>query len=214
MTHLSIQSAIAPFISIHHNSLDVMQEVDTALYKLDRLPAGRSLLGKLRELATEGRQLKIYASTRYQNLAQPVLTASQISRYVTDTQNSHQMNALAYNLCSSLRRGKANRGEGTSALVYFNPMMSRSPDPWGSPRRDENHFGNHFTLGHVLIHAMRMMKGNYQGGNFQNYSPFRTNQRREEDRAMGLGEFYRKPISENMLRKQEGLELYRESRMN
>ncbi|NIG12922.1 hypothetical protein F3J37_01620 [Pantoea sp. Al-1710] len=214
MSQYSIQSAIAPFISIHHNNLDVMQEVDTALYKLERLPAGRALLGKLRNLSNEGRSLKIYASTRYKNIARPILTHSQLNRYVVDATNNHQMQALAYNLCSNMRRGKVNRGEGTSAVVYFNPMMSRSPDPWGGAKRDPNHYGNHFTLGHVLIHAMRMMKGNYQGGNMENYSGFRSHQRREEERALGIGEFYRKEISENKMRLQEGLEDYREPRMN
>jgi len=202
----SIQSAIAPFINIHHNNLDVMQEVDTALLKLERLPAGHALLGKLRQLSTNGKSLKIYASTQFKNITQPALTSAQIATYNLNANNNHQMRSLAYTLCTKFQRH--HKGEGTSAIVYFNPATGVQPNKFGEVQQAPNHFGNHFTLGHLLIHAMRMMKGNYQGQDMENYSPNRANQLREENRAMGLGEFFRRPISVNKMREQTGVDQF------
>jgi len=113
------------------------------------------------------------------------------------------MRTLAYTLCSKFQRH--HKGEGTSAIVYFNPMKGVEPNKFGEVQSAPNHFGNHFTLGHLLIHAMRMMKGNYQGQDLEKYNPNRAHQLREENRAMGLGEFYRRPISVNKMREQTGV---------
>jgi len=204
MQLLKMPSDIAPFITLKSNNIDLIGEVETALYKLEKLTTGRNLLNKLKELVGKGKAITIYADTSIKNIATPEMSESQIEKYrLRNTSPDNKLLAMAFELCTKRSRGQ--KKEGVNANVYFNPMQARKIDKYGAPVKSEFHFDNHFTLGHILIHAMRIMKGNYQGGMMDNFNPNNPHQQREELRAFGLGEFYQRPISENKMREESGL---------
>lgn len=210
MEMLKLHSDFYPFINIHSHDIDLIGEVETAIYKLNKLTSGQTLFGTLKRLANEGKRLTIHASRDFKNLAKPELSPLQQHKYRLEKCRPHQLEAMAYELCTKKRSN--HKTEGVNANVFFNPMQAREPDRFGVPQMAQFHFNNHFTLGHVLIHAMRMMKGNYQGGAMELYNKDNPIQQREELRAFGLGEFYRRPVSENKMREESGLLPYMTTR--
>lgn len=203
----SIDSVIKPFIKIHSHDYSFIEKVDTALLKLEKIASGESLLNKIRELTITGKKLHIYSGPLYQNLAIPQMSQSQIESYRLQRVQPHQLRAMAYELAS--KRKKHDKAPGTNVDVFYNPTRAVKPNHLGRPFVTldplDVHVFSHFTLGHVLIHAMRMMKGNYTGGYLEQYDPNQSFQRVEELRAVGIYPFNNKVISENKMREQSGL---------
>ena len=208
MQPIKIHSDVIPFIKLQGHDIDIIGEVETALYKLEQLTTGKTLLNKLKKLTDNGRELTIHASRDFKNIVTPEISPLQIAKYRLNKVSPNQLSAMAYELCT--KKSKGNKHDGVNANVYFNPMVARQVDGFGAPEPapERFHFHNHFTLGHILIHAMRIMKGNYQGGVMDNMNLNNPIQQREELRAYGLAEFYRRPVSENKMREESGYPPY------
>ena len=209
MQPIKMHSDVIPFIKLQGHDIDLIGEVETALYKLEKLASGKTLLDKLKKLTDKGRELTIHASRDFKNTVTPEISPLQVEKYRLKKVSPQQLSAMAYELCT--KKSKGNKQDGVNANVYFNPMIATQTDAHGAPEPAPGPFGfihNHFSLGHVLIHAMRIMKGNYQGGVMDNINPNNPIQQREELRAYGLAEFYLRPVSENKMREESGFPPY------
>jgi len=201
---IQISSCVVPSFTILYKDEDAYLQTESALAKLLANGRGNYLLQQINNLTTNGRSLKIVADKNTNNITTPRLTRFQMATLNINPNDQNMMRTAAHELCK--KPGGHLKNEGTSATVYFNPMKSTFVDHRGTPRRENNTDHNQFDLAHELIHAKRRMKGNYQGGDMRNFDPVdKPLQALEEYRAIGVGPYADRFISENSIRQSSGL---------
>ena len=178
-------SAHFPSVTLESGSQAGIQEAENALNKIASRPSGATLLNKLDTLANKGRvTILVGASgTDMKNIARPVPQAHISTR------------------AKLLRFLGSNRSD---AHVEWNPERALTLDDDGHPTgRERNPDKAYLSLAHELVHAYRIVNGSYTGHDGPGTDPS-TPKGKEELRAVGLGEFAKRPFSENTIRAEQG----------
>lgn len=202
---MKIQSSVTPSIFIEAHERKSIGQAETALQKLASKPRGNSLLAHIERLSTNGRSLRINVTGAHlDSTARPALSVMQaVALGIPDNDLDPENNAKATELASWV---DGRRGVGTSAVIDWNPSQYPEVDAAGKPRVSDNEGLAFISLAHELVHGYRMMKGKYAGGSSDRYSEG-TPAALEEDRAVGLGKYAGKQLSENGVRQEHGLPL-------
>lgn len=198
-------SHVAPHIAIEYHRPEDYQAAESALHKLLSRPNGRSLVGELRNLSTQGRYVKVKVTAMANTVARPVLTDFQVRRFhLSGSEYDKAHNKKATQLAQKQPLGK--KGEGTSVSVDWNPRQSVAVDAHGRPSLLDDPSLAFVSLAHELVHGYRMMKGTYTGGTSDRYDTS-SPAGQEESRAVGIGKYAGEALSENGIRHEHGLPL-------
>jgi len=208
MKYVERYSREAPYILITGSDDDDLNAIESSLKKIKSKPIGNTLLKKIEELSDNGRFVKIACLYRIGHTARPMLTESQLNYFkslkLSDNPYDKDHNSLASYI--SRKPPSKSRREGTSAYIEFDPTQSVDVDN-GEPKRSHRHDLVFVSLVHELIHSLRFLKGNslagYNGDSQDPSSPAME----EEYRAVGLGRYADRPITENTIRAEHGLQL-------
>jgi len=199
------RSHAAPFINIRYETKAELRKTEAALSKLDMGPNGNKLMFELNRLSRNGKTLTIVASNNTTTGALPTLTKSQVRRFgVSESEYDLEHNQIANKLAQKRRFGL--KGEGTSAIVRWNPSLSVNVDNDGFHSLVNDEKQAFISLAHELIHGYRMMKGTYTGGEGDRYTEG-TRAQKEEARAVGLGLHSKRSFSENSIRSEHSMNL-------
>jgi Ca2+-binding RTX toxin-like protein len=184
-------------IEVPNRNLDFYEQTEAALDKLRNTRSGLKLLSSLENRIAHGKDLLITYTTGG-NEARPQLTESQLGKYAP--KNLEDQINIAYKLA---HKGVFFKGEGTSAVVSFNPDRSLEITPEGEMYPITSPLKAHLLLAHELVHANRLMKGTSAGASGSDADPG-SGRWQEESRAVGLGKWKDKTPSENSIRKELG----------
>jgi len=199
------RSHAAPFINIRYETKAELRKTESALSKLDMGPNGNLLMYELSRLTKNGKTLTIVASNKTTTGAMTTLTKSQIRRFgVSESEYDLEHNEIANNLAQKGRFGR--KGEGTSAIVRWNPSLAVNVDNEGIHTLVNDEKEAFISLAHELIHGYRMMKGTYTGGEGDRYKEG-TRAQKEEARAVGFGLHTKRSFSENKIRHEHNINL-------
>jgi hypothetical protein len=203
---MRIQSTVAPHVSIEAHNPAGVQKAETALQRIASRPNGSNLLAEIARYSTHGRSLRInVTSAEISSAARAALTTRQaLARGIPDSDLNKENNRTASSLA---RKTGWRKAEGSSAVVDWNPSEYPDIDAHGRPRlvNDEDHA--FVSLAHELVHGYRMMKGTYTGGDGSDRYQSGTPAAIEEERAVGIGRYAGKPLSENGIRREHDLPL-------
>ncbi|MBN3829505.1 hypothetical protein G3O00_38800 [Burkholderia sp. Ac-20384] len=191
-------------------AIDVMYEdndeefgrlVERTLGEIGSKPSGGRLLEDLAEVSGKTGKRVLIRRSELHSRALPALDPNQVEKLKPKTISENV--ALAGQFA---RKYGGVRGDGSSAVIMWNPLDKVDVDENGVAAFRPGTGGEPFVLGHELIHAKRFMKGNAEVpvGDRQDLDSPRG---REEARAIGLGEFSGRATSENALRAEHGLRL-------
>lgn len=195
-------SIVAPFIAISHATPEAYQSAEQALNTISQGENGAKLLSKIRDVSTNGKALRLNV-VNIESTARPMLTARQAQIHgIPDNEFNVANNEMATSLAS--KKGFGRKGDGTSAVVDWNPADALSIDHLGRPTLVNDPQTAYASLAHELVHGYRIMKGTYTGGSGNRYDPS-TPAGEEENRAVGIGKYSRNKLSENGVREDHGL---------
>lgn len=186
-------------IEVSTRNPQFFEQTEHALMQLRNSPSGNKLLNSLEHQIKSGAKdlLIIYSSAG--NAARPQLTKSQLTQHLPNKLAEEV--TLAYQLS---HKGFFSKGQGTSAVVEFNPNRSLEIAPDGTMAINNNSAEkSHLLLAHELVHANRFLKGTSAGNQGSEEDPS-SERGREEMRAIGLGKWKNKSPSENSIRKELG----------
>ena len=200
------QSSIEPSIIIEANNEQDASNVDVALSRIKTTESGKSLLKAITQNSSSDKQVTIRNNGFDLNNTIPQLSEKQLKKYQSQINEGHQTNEdFARQL--SLKR-KYTKGEGTSALVTYNPnvidLCVKGTDhfvPMNYMDPNTPFRNNDMTLYSFLVHAMRILKGTYTDDLSENGHDD------EEIRAIGNRQYADEPISENAFRKEKNYPL-------
>jgi len=199
------RSHTVPYININYETKSDLIKAESALAKLDLFPKGNRLMYELGKLCGNDKTLLIIVSPNNTTGAIPTLTKSQINRFkVSESEYYIEHNHIANKLAQKKRFGI--KGEGTSAIVNWNPSLSVNISNEGLQIAVNDEKQSFISLGHELIHAYRMLKGTYTGDHSDRYT-VGTRSYQEEQRVLGIGIYEKKILSENSLRAEHNLNL-------
>ncbi|MBR7964686.1 hypothetical protein KDW41_30445 [Burkholderia vietnamiensis] len=108
-----------------------------------------------------------------------------------------ESNNIAVKLARS--RDDGSRNEGTRAVVQWNPDAGLRIDGRGIPHLEIPSGVAYLALAHELVHAKYIVEGNYFGVGGDPSNQY-SESFREEQRAVGIGEFSYTIPSENSIR--------------
>ncbi|WP_166718790.1 M91 family zinc metallopeptidase [Candidatus Pantoea communis] len=191
----------APFITINYENNRDLDETEKALKKIASTHSGKNLLLSLKYVATEEKNLIIVANNQYPTGTAGYLSKSQIRKYYVNPDVNSKEHQTAMRLLSTVDRD-GKHSEGTPSIITFNPNESSYIDNEGFPVKVYSTAYNPASLTHELIHAFHQMNGTSLTTHPDKVWFNGTGQRREEERAVGIGEFEREAFSENTVRRE------------
>ncbi|MBR8130743.1 XopG/HopH/AvrPtoH family type III secretion system effector [Burkholderia ambifaria] len=194
---MKISSSVAPHIYLEasESNLEFFRKTNSALAKIQSKRSGQSLLDGLRPYARSGKTVTIYASEV--DATSALLTADQARARGIDCDNLVESNNIAVKLAK--RRDESRANEGVRALVQWNPDAGLRIDERGAPYLEIPSEVAYIALAHELVHAKYIIEGNYFGYDGDPLDPD-SDSFREEQRAVGIGEFSYTIPSENSIR--------------
>jgi hypothetical protein len=184
-------------IEVPNRNPEFYAETEAALATLRNTRSGVKLLSSLESRIAHGKELLI-TYTSGGNEARPQLTESQLGKY--GARSLAEQIEIAYKLA---HKGHFFKGEGTGAVVSFNPERSLDIAADGQMSIIKSSAKAHLLLAHELIHANRLMKGTSAGASGSETDPGSARWQ-EEWRTVGLGKWKNKTPSENSFRKEMG----------
>ncbi|MGY2180996.1 XopG/HopH/AvrPtoH family type III secretion system effector [Pseudomonas agarici] len=202
---MRIQSQISPHITIEAISQSHINKAETALQRLASKPNGACLLDEIKRFSKNGRSLRI-------NVVDATINTSVRAALTTKQAKAHNLpvddlNPRSYSKAVALANKKGFlKGEGTSAIIDWNPAQYPDIANDGRPRLVENEELAFVSLAHEIVHGYRIMKGTFTGGQTNRYSPG-TPAAAEEARAVGIGKYSGESLSENGVRQEHNLPL-------
>jgi len=199
------RSHIAPFINIRYENKSDLRKTESALSKIDTGQKGNNLIYQLSRLAKNGKTITIVADRNTTTGTVASLTKSQIRKYgVSEHEYNIEHNQIANKLSQKRRFGF--KGEGTSALIQWNPSLSVKVNNEGIHNLVNDEKEAFISLAHQLIHSYRMMKGTFLGTESNRYQEG-SNSWREQLRAIGLGNYSNHALTENSIRQEHSMNL-------
>ncbi len=130
----------------------------------------------------------------------PCAHLRQASKFgILDSEFSRENNEKANQLAQ--KRALGLKGEGSAATIDWNAEQGLVLDENGVPISADDPSKSYLALAHEMIHASRIVKGTFTGGNGDPYDPASA-AGKEELRAVGLGEYQNKTPSENSIRQE------------
>jgi hypothetical protein len=193
-------SKLAPHVTIEYDleqAPGFAGKVEDALRKLMNAPIGRRLVREVDERSRKGKGITIRYSAQVRTV--PRLTRKQSQKHVGVPEGD---DAKAMEL--STKKGFGRKGEGTAAVVNWNPDLG-----WKVDVRDSVPFSSGdasaawLALANELLHARAMQKGTVIGHQGERYDEG-LSAGKEEQRIVGVGDFLFKPFTENSIRAEQG----------
>ncbi|NIG12917.1 hypothetical protein F3J37_01645 [Pantoea sp. Al-1710] len=200
MPRVQAPSTIVPEITISTENAAGFMNTDHALAQIGNTQSGATLLSEIVKYTKDTKKVKIYIQHTEDSHTIPVLSNKQAEK-TNLSKSYHNEESLDAARKFALKK-KLTKGEGASALVYWNPAEAHISFSQGYTQYSVNEGGvNRFQLANELVHAMRILKGTYTDDKTIEGS---TN---EEMRGLGVFQYENEPISENKIREQSGFYL-------
>jgi len=200
MPRVQAPSTIIPEIMISTQNAAGFMNTDQALNQLNNTPSGFSLMQEIIKHSKDTKHVKIYVQHVEDSHTHPVLSEKQAIKtnlFLSDVNEESLDAARKFALKKGFRKG-----EGSSAIVYWNPAESYVGSSFGHTVSAMNHMGDsRFQLANELVHAMRILKGTYTDDKSIAGSTD------EEMRGIGTMNYENEFISENKIREQSGYQL-------
>ena len=196
-----VRSQISEHIEIKTYQEESVAYAELALAKLFSKPNGRALLDKINSLSNQERFVTLEV-VRTNTRARPVLTKSQLTRFKI---KDYDLDINSRKALEISKQHGNDKGEGVSAVVYWNPEDAHEIKDGGIPERVKNRELGFVGLAHELVHASRYLEGVHQHDG-KNIFPGNGNFL-EEERATGIGRFSNERLSENGIRAEHGLKI-------
>jgi len=199
-------SRAAPFININYHHLMDYEATDSALTKIKSLPSGQNLLSSINYVTTQDKKMMIAVHDDQLTATCGYLSKSQIVGYGVNPEIRSPEHQSAVRLLSTMAKdGRAN--VGVPVVITYSPRRNIDIDYEGYPIEGKNPAEAYVGLAHELVHGMHMMNGTSYSSQIDDVWQQGTGQRKEEERAVGIGQFTREPFSENTIRREAGLPL-------
>jgi len=197
-------SSAAPFININYHHVMDYEATDSALAKIKSLPSGQNLLNTINYVTTEDKKMMIAVHDDQITATCGYLSKSQIVGYGVNPEIRSEEHQTAVKLLSTMsKNGQGN--EGVPVVVTYSPRRNIDIDYEGYPVEGSNPSEAYVGLAHELVHGMHMMNGTSYSSQLDDVWHQGTGQRKEEERAVGIGQFTREPFSENSIRREARL---------
>ena len=193
-------SQVEPHFVIFSDNENAYNATENALRQIKSGPNGMNLIQHIVQQQTNEKYVQINGSyaPEMENFTTPRLTQSQMNQF----NGRLRPDNMAYHQEAFTRAGN---GEGVRAEINFHPMKSIDVDPKGKPSEGINPLQSFVCLGHELVHAYHMIKGD-KFGTDPTLSPREDGEHyKEELRAVGFHSYSDNPLSENGIRADHNL---------
>lgn len=199
MTSISRPSTAAPHITLEGPDEASLKAADQALHTIKSGKNGGALIDQLRDLDSSGKRVKIDVASPGSTRPNRTIALRDPEAALTEANNKKGVADASKSMFGMLK------GKGASSVVEWNPNSSLKLNQEGKPTGvEESADKAYLSLGHELIHSYRIGKGTYTGGGSQGGFVPGTKQANEEERAVGIGKWSKKEISENGIRAEHG----------
>lgn len=193
---------------IFHDTHQEKRFVDSCLRKIRDKNNGQDLFSKLFMNLNSEHEIKIKVVKDLSTTSTPYVHRSVLERYkIRDIPTSSPYKSLLnlnanFSKPSNLMYSKKNSpGMGVCTEIYFNPNESRIVDEYGIGERRINHDLAFVSLAHELVLALYNARGERFPDNNNPYSD------RNEERAIGIMDYWDERVSENGIRHDHNLPL-------
>jgi len=193
-------SRVSGAIHLYHKDYLEHYKMESALMKINNRPNGKRLIDKITKLAGEDKVIKVRIDYSIPSLSFGELTPEQKVKYQFDDDDFFDNVRIAEAI--SHKKGFMRKGEGVGGQIFWNPKKSIDQKT-GNLKTDEWERESFTSLAHEMVHSMRMLNGTSKSNNFQQFS--NRDGINEEKRAVGIGRYSFKRISENGIRAEQHL---------
>jgi len=201
---LIFRSRICPAIDIEAKHSEEIDHTERMLDRIKSKPVGFDLLSEVLRLSNNNKKITIYVQHNEMTCVVGALTKYQSDRLGLENNPRNVYNIMhASILCRPYPNG--DRGEGVGASVSFNPDISLEITEEGFPVPFKDKELSFIPLAHELIHAIRMLEGEWIGGMCRSERPSVNNYDLEEEITIGLGKYENGKFTENKIRNEHGL---------
>jgi len=195
-------SRVSSGIVLYHDDYLEHYKMESALMKINNRPNGKRLIDKITQLSTEDKKVKINVDYYAPTMSFGDLTQSQRDKLNFSCDTPFIDTVIAAETLSH-KKGFLRKGEGVGSQIRWNPTTSPFSRN-GKEMIDELETSNFISLAHELVHSMRLLNGTSKANDFKRF-PARDGHN-EELRAIGLGRYTFKRMSENAIRAEHGIE--------
>jgi len=194
---------------IFHDTHQEKRFVDSCLRKIRDKNNGQALFTKLFMSLSPEREIKIKVVKDVPTSSEPYVHSRVLERYkIRDIKTSLSyksllnMNANISKPSHLMYSKRQNTGMGVCTEILFNPNESRIVDEYGIGERRMNHDLAFVSLAHELVLALYSARGERFPENEKN--PYSDP---NEDRAIGIIDYWDERVSENGVRHDHNLPL-------